>query len=258
MRKRLPLIAITLFCYLSSLQTGKAAPVNLMDSAAILYQEAQYREAIHLYRQVLGDGLYSFELYNNLGSSYFQTADYPRARLYFEKARRLRPASNLIYQNLDLVRKELGLTPVWRPLFLISWWQQASLLLGFSGWLLLQILSTLLVLASMVAWLFGKQKYLRKWGFWIMLLSFFASVVFYGLYLTRQDQLYGAPQAICMPGQTQLHSSPTPFSPSSPSLSAGMQVQIIGKLRDWWEVELPNGRKGWVHQKQIALIRALP
>jgi len=88
------------------------------------YQHGEYVEAIGAYRNCLGQGVRSSDVYYNLGNAYFRADSLGKAILYYESALRLDPGNDDIAYNLKFamsrkIDKEKGdeENPVLQALF---------------------------------------------------------------------------------------------------------------------------------------------
>ena len=73
---------------------------DLLDKALELFKNRKYKEAIDAFQVVLENEDESAEIYNNIGVSYSNLADYKNAETYFNKALKLNPNLPQIYLNM--------------------------------------------------------------------------------------------------------------------------------------------------------------
>ncbi|MBR1943309.1 tetratricopeptide repeat protein [bacterium] len=74
---------------------------DLLDKALELFKNRKYKEAIDAFQVVLENEDESAEIYNNIGVSYSNLADYKNAETYFNKALKLNPNLPQIYLNMS-------------------------------------------------------------------------------------------------------------------------------------------------------------
>jgi len=74
---------------------------ELLDKALELFKNRKYKEAIDAFQVVLENEDESAEIYNNIGVSYSNLADYKNAETYFNKALKLNPNLPQIYLNMS-------------------------------------------------------------------------------------------------------------------------------------------------------------
>src|SRR3989339_179784 len=79
-------------------------PKNLFDTANQAYQNGQYSEAIINYESIVKMGIANFNVFYNLGNSYFRDKQIGKAVLNFERAFLLKPSDKDIRANLQFIR----------------------------------------------------------------------------------------------------------------------------------------------------------
>ena len=78
----------------------KLSAINISE-ANELYNEQKYEQARDIYLKLVQKGINNSKLYFNLGNTYFQLQDYGKARLYYEKAKKLNPNDRDILYNIQ-------------------------------------------------------------------------------------------------------------------------------------------------------------
>ena len=72
-----------------------------------LYKEQKYEQAQDIYLQLVQKDVKNSKLFFNLGNTYFQLQEYGKARLYYEKARKLNPNDKDILYNIQFIKQYL-------------------------------------------------------------------------------------------------------------------------------------------------------
>src|SRR6476620_8550682 len=75
---------------------------DLLQKAEKAYDSKKYREAIASYEELLNDGYRSYQLYYNLGNSYYRNNELGKAIYYYELARKLEPDDEDVRINLAI------------------------------------------------------------------------------------------------------------------------------------------------------------
>lgn len=96
MKKWYNLIAGILFSF------GLLAGNETLLKAEKAYDTKEYNTAIDLYEQLLKEGFTSFQLYYNLGNSYYKNGELGRAIYAYEIARKLEPDEEDVKINLSI------------------------------------------------------------------------------------------------------------------------------------------------------------
>lgn len=169
---RLKLTVILLFVF--ALAKADSHLDSLFLKGNTHYFEEQYSEAIDAYNQIVDSNYHSFELYYNLGNSYFQFGKIPKSILYYEKALTLEKGNKLCQNNLELAFNRIEkIEPIPR-LFYVKWWNHFSSLLSLNWWSILLISSVWSICIFIV--LFTKNR--KKWIFNSMISSMVICLIF--------------------------------------------------------------------------------
>lgn len=257
MNKRL--IILLSFFYLVALQlcadTTPAAKSLSKAEADSAYAEGNYQKAIALYDSLLQQGV-SSELYYNLGNAYYRVDDITRAVLNYERALQLSPGDADVRFNLQMARsKTIDKIVPESEMFFVTWYRSLVNIFGVDGWGHLALVSLALAVVLALLYLFSEQIWLRKIGFFgafVVLAMFVLSNVF--AYSQQQDQLHRK-GAIIMDAAVNVKSTPAKNGTDLFILHEGTKVTIIDdSMRDWREVRVADGNRGWVEVKQIEVI----
>ena len=83
-------------------------PNTLFEKASLSYEKKEYAQAIIHYNEIQDLGLYSSDLYYNIGNCYYKLQQNAEAVLYYEKALKLNPSDEDALFNLKLVQIAIG------------------------------------------------------------------------------------------------------------------------------------------------------
>ena len=224
--------------------TGQAATKAEGDSA---YVNSNYQEAIKIYESLLKQGE-SAELYYNLGNAYYRTENITRAVLNYERALLLSPGDGDIRFNLQIARsKTIDKIVPESEMFFVTWYRSLVNMMSVDGWGRLALVSLALVIVLFLVYLFSARVWLQKVGFFgggALLLVFVLSNFF--AWQQRHQLLYRQGAIVVAPAQngTDLF-----------ILHEGTKVVITdGSMKNWREIRLADGKKGWIESKKIELI----
>ena len=138
----------------------------------------EYEKAANVYEQILEKEQSSFELYYNLGNTYFRLNEIPKSILNYERALQIKPHHKALKYNLKLANQrtidQISKTP---PFFLIQWWINWRGLLSSTLWSILAIAFAVISGISLSVWLLGESRKAKKKGFVIGFLSLALSIV---------------------------------------------------------------------------------
>lgn len=244
------LIILFLFAFLS-LTAGAVNKKNADNE----YKQGNYQQAIKDYEELLKKGS-SAELYYNLGNAYYRTDNITRAVLNYERALLLSPGDADIRFNLQMARSKTidKITPK-SEMFFITWYKTLVNLTGVDVWARIAIVSLCFALILVLCYLFGHRLILRKIGFYgamVLLVIFVLSNIFA---YEQKETLTRRTGAIIISPSVALKKTPVANGEQTTIIHEGSRVEIIDDtLKDWKQVELEDGREGWLQISQIERI----
>lgn len=256
MKKLLFLSAILFIAVCSSLS---AAPSLV--TANRLYAAGDYREAAAAYERVLTTH-YNADAYYNLGNAYYRMGNMPRAILNYERAYLLNPMNSDIRYNLALARSKASVQASGEGgNFLADIAHSAVYLLGAAGWQVLSLVAFAVGVAAFLLFYFGRSLRARKVSFFVMVLMLVSVAGGQAALALQRYNLSHRNHAIVL-RSTPLSETPSAASAKSAEPSAkrielkgGEKVKIIdNSMKQWVQVQLPDGRSGWGARANMELI----
>lgn len=243
------LVFLVLFCICASV--GAVTKKNADDE----YKKGHYQQAIKDYEELLKKGP-SVELYYNLGNSYYRTDNITRAVLNYERALLLAPGDADIRFNLQMARSKTidKITPK-SEMFFVTWYKSLVNLASVDQWASIAIVCIVVALISVLIYLFAPKLVLRKAGFYSAVV-FVLVFVFSNIFAYEQKQiLTNRTGAIVISPSAGLRKTPVANSEATVIVHEGSRVEIIDDtMKDWKQVELEDGREGWILNSQIERI----
>lgn len=227
-------------------------PDSLFLKANQSYTKGNFAQAAEYYQQIIMLGFESPELYLNLGNSYFREQDYGRARLYYEKAKKLDPYLIGLDENLELIQtflvdKITVLPQIEVKNNTINWLRFYNSWISFSVIFIFSCLSGGLVIKYFKIKLQGKQRYL-----FITILSITLLLqvgVFSYLFLD-----YSTESAVVTQNRVDVKSEPDNSGTTIFTLHLATKVLIKNRYEGWYFIQLENGNTGWLEAASIEKI----
>ncbi len=219
------------------------------------YKKGNYQQAIKDYEELLKAGPCA-RTYYNLGNAYYRTDNITHAVLNYERALLLSPGDEDIRFNLQLARSKTidKITPK-SEMFFITWYKTLVNLAGVDSWARIAIFSFAIALILLLIYLFVQKMTLRKVGFYgalVFLVIFILSNVFA---YEQKRMLTHRTGAIIMAPSAALKKTPEANSEYNAIIHEGSRVEIIDDtMKDWKQVQLADGRDGWVEVAQLERI----
>ena len=247
---RLPILILAIASLLPL--AASAASKAEADSA---YAHGNYQEAIKGYESLLKQGA-SAEIYYNLGNAYYRTENITRAVLNYERALLLSPGDGDIRFNLQIARsKTIDKIVPESEMFFVTWYRSLVNIMSVDGWGRMALVSLALVIVLFLVYLFSARVWMQKVGFFgggALLVVFALSNIF--AWQQSQNLLYRKGAIVVAPSVT-VKSTPAQNGTDLFILHEGTKVVITdGSMKDWREIRLADGKKGWLESKKIELI----
>ncbi|WP_033148770.1 BatD family protein [Prevotella sp. P6B1] len=231
---------------------ANAATKAEADSA---YVNGNYQEAIKGYESLLKNGA-SAEIYYNLGNAYYRTENITRAVLNYERALLLSPGDGDIRFNLQIARsKTIDKIVPESEMFFVTWYRSLVNLMSVDGWARTALVALVLVIGLFLVYLFSVRVWMQKVGFFggfALLALFVVSNIF--AWQQRQQLLYRQSAIVVAPSVT-VKSTPAQNGTDLFILHEGSKVVITdSSMKNWREIRLADGKKGWLESKKIEMI----
>jgi tetratricopeptide (TPR) repeat protein len=233
-----------------------------IDRANQAYKQELYNEALNLYLQEAKETGVSSALYCNIGDTYYRLKDNVHAVLYYERALLLDPSNSDARFNLEFVRGKMQLPDDAGDSWFSNWVDQTVSRLSSNAWAVIAIITFLLFLAGVAAYLFLDNVLMRKIGFFggaiLIVASVLANLAAFHVY----HKATGDSGAIIMPEKVTLSTAPRePRDKQEEAfeLMQGTRVEIVDSISDkdngkWLQVSTAGGHKAWINAKDIEII----
>ncbi len=229
---------------------------SLWNAANAAYVEGRWADAADGYEMISDMGLESAALYCNTGDAYFKDMNVPKAILYYERALKLDPAYSDARYNLELVNSGIQdrIDPV--PEFVLkTWMKDICYLMDSDAWAVSFLVFLALALSMTLLFILSRSVAGRRTGFFtgIVMIIFAASSLSFSIW--QKNDCMKADEAIVMRPVTSVKSSPSgEASKDLFILHEGTKVKIIDTVGSWNNIELADGRQGWLPSGDIEII----
>jgi tetratricopeptide (TPR) repeat protein len=239
-----------------SMQAADTYVDSLWNAANQAYSEGRWEDAAGDYQMLSSMGLESAALYCNTGDAFFKDGNLPKAILYYEKALKLDPSYEDARYNLELLNARIQDRIEFVPEFILKVWaKDVCWLMDSDSWAVAFLVFFGLTLAMLLLFLLAPSVAGTRTGFFtgiVMLLLAVASISFS---IWQKNDYFKADEAIVMRPVSAVKSSPS--SESSQDLFVlheGTKVRILDQVGPWNNIELSDGRQGWIPSGDIEVI----
>jgi len=239
------------------LQSLASEPADSLWNAGVTaYSEGRWGDASVAWDSILSQGQESAELYFNLGNALFKQNDLAGAILAYERAIKLDPSNSSVRYNLDfansMIQDKIEVVP---EFFVEEWGRKACWLLPSGTWAVLCLVFFALTLVCALLFLLSSRNSMKKLGFFAGLALVFFTFLCGDFAFWQKSDYASADSAIVTKAVSSAKSSPG--STSSVDLFVlheGTKVQILDRVGEWIDIELSDGRQGWIQAGDITVI----
>jgi len=222
---------------------------EIFDIANEEYKAGNYQDALKLYESLLASpGLQPADIYYNIGNTQFKLQNYGKAIASYRRALAFAPRDQDIVTNLNHVRElavdkidQAKSTELMREIFFFHYTLsriESETAFLFSYW----VLATLAII-----YLVHTTKTLRWWIYAAVILTLVFGV-------STSIKLYRAQHpthAVVIADEVDVRTGPGSNYMKSFILHDGAELSL-GDSRDGWrQIELPDGRRGWLSVSHI-------
>lgn len=220
---------------------------SLYMNANDLYQQGIYEPALEGYHEIVVEGFESADLYYNMGNAAYRSNSIGHAILYYEKALKLEPAHDDAIHNLEFVsRYRLDTFDEVPMLFFDSWLKWFVQLFPEKTWSVLALLFFVIILSSLLVFLFSRQNLLKKTGFITGLVALLLFVITVSSAQSRHRDIVNPDAGIILAPSVVVRSSPSESGTELFVLHEGTEIEMKEEISGWQNIKVPDGREGWV------------
>jgi len=250
-----PVIALLLALPLGA-QAAESYPDSLWTAGVEAYSAGQWAEALQDWSDVAATGLRSKELYYNLGNAYFKTGETAQAVLNYERALRLDPSDADVRYNLEFARAMTQDRIDEVPEFILKTWiRKIGYWMSSDAWAVLSLVFLALTLALVLLFLLGPTAGMRRTGFFAGIATLLLSLAAFGFARSQKADAERHDEAIVMRPVSSVTSSPSSDAAKSLFiLHEGTKVKVLDEVSGYKDIELADGRRGWIASGDIEII----
>lgn len=226
---------------------------SLWNEANAAYVDGRWSDAVKDYEMISGMGLESASLYCNTGDAWFKEGNIPMAILYYERALKVDPSYDDARYNLELLNSMIQdrIEPV--PEFVIkAWVRDICYMMDSDAWAVCFIIFLIMTLALVLVFLLAPTASGRRAGFFTGIAVLILTVASLTFSIWQKNEYADSDDAIVMRPVTSVKSSPAAGASTDLFiLHEGTKVKIMDTVGDWNNIELADGRQGWIPSSDI-------
>lgn len=255
MKNRLSQIIIVLFLIAISSSAYAQNAAEMFKKANKAYEEANYDTAAILFEQIVQTNNVAPELYYNLGNCYYRQNKIAKAILNYERALLLAPNDEEIIHNLEKANLKVSQkVEAINPFFLHVWMQKIRDLFSVKTWTSLSLVFFGAFLIFLSLFIFSAKISLRKPALYLSFLMLFLFAVSFSFGIYHKKTIVNHREAIIMAQSVTAQSTPNEHGTELFTLHEGLKVKIKDVRENWVEIQLLDGKIGWLPVSAIELI----
>ena len=229
---------------------------SLWNAANAAYVDGRWADAVADYELISGMGLESAALYCNTGDAFFKDSNIPMAILYYERALKVDSSYEDARYNLTLLNSMIRdrIEPV--PEFVLkAWARDICYVMDSNAWAACFIVFLALTLGLVLLFLLAPTAAGRRTGFFTGIVTLLLAVIALSFSVWQKNDYNDADNAIVMRPVTSVKSSPAAGASTDLFiLHEGTKVKVIDSVGTWDNIELADGRQGWIPASDIERI----
>ena len=226
------------------------------DDGISAYAAGDYQTAVSVWSGIESSGEASADLYYNIGNAWFKMEDYAKAILYYERALRLDPSDKDVLYNLEFAKsftqdKIEEIPDIW----IEQLGHRMCRIFTSDTWTVLFFILLAAAIGLVLVYLLSRVQTRRKIGFFAGIAAFLLSLICLDFAQWQWTDYRKDTSAIVMKAVSSAKSSPSESSAKDLFvLHEGTKVKVIDELGEWSNVELSDGRQGWLRTSDIERI----
>ena len=229
---------------------------SLWNAANEAYAQENWNAAIKDYQAIADASVESAALWCNMGSAWYKSGNLGKAIVCYERALKLNPSYEDARYNLELLNSiKLDRIESVPELIIATWTKKIGRLLDSNAWAVCFLVFLAVALAMALLFVLGSSVTSRRVGFFtgiVFVLFAFASLSFS---IWQKNAYIKADVAIVVKPVSSVKSAPSGDSAKDFFvLHEGTKVKIVDSVGGWYNIELTDGRQGWLPSSDIEII----
>lgn len=253
--KHIPAIALAICMIFSNSAHASNTGAELKARADSLYTVKAYAAACDIYMDLLKTYPDNDKLWYNIGNCQYRLNRNPQAILAYERAAKINPANADVRHNLALAKaKTQDVMFSASDLYLLPILNTIVNTLSADGWASLSVVMLMIMLLLAIVMKRSHTISKKKWAFSGIVATVVIIVLANIFAIIQSSKIKDTSHAIVI-APSPLMSTPDTISTNHTTLAAGTKVNILDTtLRNWTEVMLPDGKRGWIKSAEIEKI----
>ena len=228
---------------------------NDLKDAEKAYDSKNFKISIQHYQKLINEGYKSYQLYFNLGNSYYRNNELGKAIYYYELASKSNPADDDIKINLAIATsKTIDKVNSKENFFITA--IKTNILLSFSTFTWSIFTISFISLASILFFIFinSNNILIKRISFIGTCFCFILFTLSYFLGYTSLKSKSENKFAIITSKEIKILNEPTISGISKFNLHEGTKIRVVENKGEWILIKLDNGNEGWIKTTDVGII----
>ena len=228
---------------------------NDLKDAEKAYDSKNFKISIHHYQKLINEGYKSYQLYFNLGNSYYRNNELGKAIYYYELASKSNPADDDIKINLAIATsKTIDKVNSKENFFITA--IKTNILSSFSTFTWSIFTISFISLASILFFIFinSNNILIKRISFIGTCFCFILFTLSYFLGYTSLKSKSENKFAIITSKEIKILNEPTISGISKFNLHEGTKIRVVENKGEWILIKLDNGNEGWIKTTDVGII----
>lgn len=245
--ERVFILLVSVFSFVVS--TYAVVPTEDFTKANAAYGVQDYEGAVNQYEAILRRGSESASLYYNLGCAYFKLGKLAPSILNFERALLLDPGNDDAMANLEMARTKVvdEIDPVDR-FFLVRVYESVCSWISSNAWAYWSLGFFYLFLMMAGLFFFSHISGMKKASFFVGVFAALMTVATMAFSSSSKDMALSHDYAVVFSATVTVKGSPEETGKDVFVLHEGTKVKVKRTHNKWYEIQLADGRVGWVKE----------
>ena len=231
-------------------------PDSLWNAANEAYSQENWDAAIKDYEAIVGAYVESAPLWCNMGSAWYKSGNLGKAILCYERALKLDPTYEDARYNLELLNSmKLDRIESVPELIMVTWTKSLGRMLSSDAWAVCFLVFLALTLAMALLFVLGSSVTSRRIGFYTGVVLLLLTISSLSFSIWQKNAYMKADSAIVLKPVSSVKSAPSGDSAKDVfTLHEGTKVKVVDNVGGWSNIELADGRQGWLPSSDIEII----
>jgi len=225
-----------------------------LTAANSAYQEQNYQIAKEEYMKLVNEDVENYELFYNLGNTYFKLNDLGNARLYYEKAAKFEPLNQELNENITMLMANIKDKEEVERSFIETLLRKIYYTFSINLLGVFVVIFFILMMAFIVFLIMSRSAVLKRI---VKVFLVIFAVIFFLVTVTevmRIRDFYADNNAVILDEVVIAYSGPNEDFPQVFTIHEGLKVSIERFDNEWVLIKLPSGNGGWVLNSALGII----